>query len=292
MNRLMKVVLALALVVTFTGCSYVDQGEVGVVVNKFGSDKGIVAEEVTQGYFWYGFRKRLVKFPTYKQNYVWTLTAAEGSNNDEAIYFSTKDGMAVNCDMGITYAIIPNMADTIFSEYRLGVEEITDRYIRNMVRDEANSLSSKYSCEDVYGEKKAEFFGAIESNVIARCASKGMEVESIYLIGRPRLPPIVETAINAKIAATQQAQMRENEIAEAEAAALKIEAKADGDANAFLATEGARLKIMAQEAELLKANPELLQMEAIKVWDGILPKFTSGSAPLPFIDVSNSTDAK
>lgn len=273
------------IVVGMTGCSYVDQGEVGIIINKWGDDKGIVEEEVSQGYIWTGIRKQLVKFPTQKQNYVWTKNNVPGSENDEAIYFNTKDGMAVDVDMGVTYSIVPNKANEIFTEYKLGINEITDRYIRNMVRDEVNMLSSKYTCEDIYGEKKGEFFSVVESNMIDRCVSKGINVESVYLIGRPRLPLQVEQSINAKIAATQKAQMRQNEIAEATADAQKKREAAAGEADSYTALENAKLTIMERQAEILKENPALVQWKALEIWNGELPKFTGGGA-VPFIDVS------
>lgn len=287
-SSVLMVLCAIMMMGTFTGCSYVEQGEVGVVINKWGDDKGIVADEVGQGYTWLGIRKDMVKFPTFKQNYVWTKSPAEGSENDEAIYFNTKDGMAVDVDVGITYSIVPNMADQIFAEYKLGIEEITDQYLRNMVRDEVNTLSSQYTCEDIYGEKKGEFFSTVETKMIERCKAKGITVESVYLIGRPRLPPQVEQSINAKIAATQKAQMRENEVAEATAEARKVREKADGDADAYTRTELAKLEIMKKQAEILAGSPELVTWKAMEVWDGVLPKMTGGA--IPFINVDAASE--
>jgi hypothetical protein len=60
------------------------------------------------------------------------------------------------------------------------------------------------TCEDLYGEGKADFFNTVESNFTARVLSKGFIVESLYLIGKPRLPPQVEKAITMKIDATQK----------------------------------------------------------------------------------------
>jgi hypothetical protein len=113
----MSLILLTIISSLFTGCGYVEPGEVGVVVNKWGSDKGIVKEEAQQGYM------------LFKQNYVWTKSPAEGSRNDEAIRFNTTDGLAVDMDIGITYMIIPDMADQIYAEYRMGIEEITDKYL-------------------------------------------------------------------------------------------------------------------------------------------------------------------
>lgn len=284
--KFIKLVLLAGMAMTlFTGCSYVKQGEVGVIVNKWGDAKGIVAEEVGQGYTFTGIRKDIIKFPTYKQNYVWTKSPAEGSKNDEAIYFNTRDGLAVDIDLGISYAIVPDRADEIFAEYRMGVEEITDKYLRNMVRDEVNTYSSTITCEELYGVGKADFINTIESNFIAKAFTKGFIVEELYLIGRPRLPAEVESSISLKIQATQRAQMRENEVAEAKAQADIDRAKADGEADAYTATEMAKIKVMEAQALVLKENPQLLQWKATEIWNGTLPVYMGGLAPMPFLDV-------
>lgn len=285
MKKVITLITMAAMVSLFTGCGYVKQGEVGVIINKFGDNKGIQEQEVYQGYTFLGLRKTLVKFPTYKQNYVWTKSPAEGSKNDEAIYFNTKDGLPVDIDLGISYSIIPDEADRIFAEYRMGVEEITDKYIRNHVRDEVNSYASTITCEELYGEGKAEFINTVESNVQAWAKTKGFIVEDVYLIGRPRLPKVVEQSISAKIQATQKAQMRENEIAEANARAEIARSNARGVADAYKMTEMAKIEVMEAQAQVLNQNPQLIAWKSIEVWDGKLPTYMGGNSPVPFLSV-------
>ncbi|TON43446.1 transposase, partial [Vibrio parahaemolyticus] len=70
-----------------------------------GGDKGVQAEEVGVGRYWVGVNEELYSFPTFSQNYVWTASETEGSENDESISFQTIEGLAVNADVGITYRI-------------------------------------------------------------------------------------------------------------------------------------------------------------------------------------------
>ncbi|WP_219622928.1 SPFH domain-containing protein, partial [Vibrio parahaemolyticus] len=118
-----------------TGCSKITAGHVGIKVNLLGGDKGVQAEEVGVGRYWVGVNEELYSFPTFSQNYVWTASETEGSENDESISFQTIEGLAVNADVGITYRIDPTKVSKIFEKYRRGVDEITDVYLRNMVRD-------------------------------------------------------------------------------------------------------------------------------------------------------------
>ncbi|TON47649.1 transposase, partial [Vibrio parahaemolyticus] len=67
-----------------TGCSKITAGHVGIKVNLLGGDKGVQAEEVGVGRYWVGVNEELYSFPTFSQNYVWTASETEGSENDES----------------------------------------------------------------------------------------------------------------------------------------------------------------------------------------------------------------
>ena len=277
----MMMMFALLMMIGFgSGCSYVKQGEVGVIINKWGSNKGIQEQEVGQGYTFLGIRKQLIKFPTYKQNYVWTKDRQDTSPKDESIQINTKDGLPVGLDIGITYAIVPEKASDIFQEYRLGLDEITDKYIRNIVRDEVTKYTSTITCEELYGTGKQKFIDTVQKNVIKRCANHGFVVESLYLVSRPDLPAQVTQSISMKIQATQKAQMRENEVQEALASADKARAVANGEADAYRATELAKLEIMQKQAEILNSNPALIEWKYATTWNGKLPNVTGGAIPM------------
>ena len=278
--KILGMIAGLGFMVFGSGCSYVKQGEVGVIINKWGTDKGIQTEEIGQGYTWTGIRKDIVKFPTYKQNYVWTADDQDTSPRDESLQVNTSDGLPVGLDIGITYAIIPERADEIFAEYKMGLDEITDKYVRNIVRDEVTKYTSTITCEELYGSGKETFITTVQANVIKRCGDHGFIVESLYLVSRPDLPKQVTDSIAMKIQATQKAQMRENEVAEAKASADKARAVAEGEADAYLSTENAKIEIMEKQAIILNANPSLIQWKYASSWNGELPNVTGGAIPM------------
>lgn len=162
----------------------------------------------------------------------------------------------------------------------MGLDEITDKYIRNIVRDEVSKYTSTITCEELYGTGKETFINTVEERVKARCEEHGFIVESLYLVSRPKLPTSVTQSISMKIQATQKAQMRENEVAEAEASANKARAIAQGQADAYLAIENAKLQVMAQQAQILSNNPQLVNWKYATSWDGKLPNVTGGAIPM------------
>jgi regulator of protease activity HflC (stomatin/prohibitin superfamily) len=261
----------------------ISQGYVGIRVYLLGTDKGVNVEELPVGRYFPMWNEEIYKFPTFTQNYVWTKDSREGSPDDESISFQTKEGLSVGADVGISYSIIPDKVDIIFQKYRKGVDEITDVFLRNMVRDafvhEAGSLPIEY----VYGEGKGQLVDRVVERVRKQVTDIGINVENIYLIGDMRLPDEVKGAINAKISATQKAQMRENEVREAEAAAQKVIAAANGDAQSILL----KAKAQAEANKIIAASltSDLVQYTLASKWDGILPKVSGDAVPLLNFDI-------
>ena len=268
-----RVILALFLVsgLFFTGCSKVPAGNVGVKFYMLGGDKGIDHEILKPGKYWIGMNEELYLFPTFTQNYIWTKSQDEGSPTDESITFQDKEGLPINADIGITFSIDPDKVPILFQKYKKGIDEIRSIYLRNMVRDALVLTSSTLAVDQIYGPGKADFIKTVENKVRDQCAPMGILIDKIYLSSDMRLPNQILQAINDKMASIQKAQQREFELREAEAAAKKVVAAAEGQAKA--------------NDELMKSiTPTLIQWEAIKKWDGKLPQVSGGGA-LPFINI-------
>lgn len=266
------------------GCSKVPAGHVGVKVYLLGGAKGVDSEELPVGRYWIGINEELYLFPTFQQNYVWTQDATEGSPNDESFTFQTQEGMVVGADLGISYHLDPTKIPLIFQKYRRGIEEITDVFLRNHVRDALNARASTMSVEKIYGTGRTDFIEAAQSDVAEEVAGIGIVVDKLYLIGSFRLPDNVVGALNSKIEATQRAQQRENELREAEAQAKKVAAEAQGRADAILVV--AKAEAEANRVVASSLTQPLIAYKQIERWDGVLPRFTGGDS-VPLISIPN-----
>jgi len=274
-----KLLLLAAVAMLFvTGCSRVEPGYVGIKVNLLGSDKGVNGEELGVGRYFIGPNTQLFTFPTFQQNIVWTKDAAEGSENDESITFQTVEGMSCNADIGLAYHLQADKVSEIFGKYRKGIEEITDVYIRNVVRDAINDVASRMPVEDVYGKGKAKFVDDVSEQVREQLTPDGIIVDKISLIGNIRIPQQVTKALNAKLEASQRAQQRETELREAEAQAKKKIAEAEGEAKSIILKAEAQAK--ANQLLAKSITPTLVKYEQVKKWNGVLPQVTSEGGTL------------
>jgi regulator of protease activity HflC (stomatin/prohibitin superfamily) len=283
--KFIKVAAIATIAVTLTACNRVPAGYRGVIVNLYGSDKGVSEQTVGVGRYYLGWNKELYLFPTFLQNYSWT--------DKEAITMQTAEGLSITTNAGITYQISPDNVVKVFTKYRLGIKEITNTFLHNMVRDAMNEVASTMTVDQIYGAKKEEFITKVSEKVKNDAAKTGIEVDKIYLIGSFELPNSVMNSINSKIEASQNAVKVENEIATSRAEAQKkiVEAKADAEREVIRAKANARQITLNAESQA-KANkiladsltPEFVQYQAIIKWDGKLPT-TNATGALPFINV-------
>ncbi len=247
-------------------------GYVGVVVDLFGESKGVQEKELHVGIHFIPPWKNLYKFPVFEQNHQWI--------EDASFTFQTSEGLPVNAEIGITYHLNPEKIPVLFAKYRRGMDEITHLFIRNNLRDAINRFSSRMKIEELIGPKKEEFFTNVQSTLQQELDDMGFIVTHVYVIGQFDVPTNVKEALNEKIAATQRAQQRENELREAEAQARKVVAEMEGVAKSKL------IKAKADsEANLMLSKSltkELLEWNSINKWDGKLPYAMSGNG-MPFI---------
>lgn len=264
----------------------VPAGYRGVIVNLYGSDKGVSDQSVGVGRYLLGFNKELYLFPTFLQNYSWT--------DSQSILMQTSEGLQISTDAGITYRINPDNVVKVFTKYRLGIKEITNTFLHNMVRDAMNAVSSKMSIEQIYGADKDKFIKRVNDIVKKEAAINGIEVDKIYLIGSLRLPDSVVYSINAKIEATQNALKVENEVQTSKAEAQKqiVQAKAAAEREIIEAEANAK-RIMLNAESQAKANrilaesltPEFVKYQTVLKWNGALPLYSG--AGTPFINLKD-----
>jgi len=305
------VVMAIAMSALLPSCiSTVPAGYRGIKVYMLGNKKGVEQKQLGVGAYFLGFNQRIYKFPFFQQNYVWR-DEGDTRGPDNSITFQSREGLDVKGDFGISYSLVADSVPAIFQKYRRGIDEITNIFLRNMVRDALNTLASRMPIESIYGVHKRDLLLKVDSMVSRQTNRHGIIIDRIYRIGDLHLPPTIESAINAKLEANQHSQQSQNEVKTVEAEANKKIAKAKGDAEsrvieakaiaesqvieARAAAEITKVKAQA-DAESTKINAaaqaeankklaqslskELIQYRSIDRWDGKLPQVSGQNTPL------------
>jgi regulator of protease activity HflC (stomatin/prohibitin superfamily) len=106
-------------------------------------------------------------------------------------------------------------------------------------------------------------------------------------MGASHLPAAIETQMQQKMAAQQQAQQAEYELQKQQTLAKAAVAKAEGEAQSILV----QAKAQAEANRLLQVSlsAALIQLKGIEKWNGVLPQITGGATP--FVDLRSATAA-
>lgn len=272
LSNLFKI-LGLALVLS--SCTRIDAGYVGLVVNLYGSDRGVQDVTEATGMIWYNpMTTSIHKFPVFVQNVVFTKDATEGSPENEEFRITTRDGLTVSFDVSLNYRVDPEKVVEIFTKYRKDLHELDKTVMRNYMRNVYNQLSGSYTAEQLY-ENKTKFQVEAEEGIKKVLDGEGFIVEQVVLLNDLRLPEAVVNNINAKINARQIALKKEQEVAQEKAEAQKDVERAKGYAEAIRIKAEAEANANKIVAESISQN--LILYEKIKKWDGKNPHIVTGN---------------
>ncbi len=277
------VLVLLVLSIFLLRVTRIEAGHVGVEINLAGKQRGASEIPVRTGWVVYSpLSTQIIEFPTYVQTVKWTKDVSEGHPINEEMGFNSKEGMEIFVDVSLSYAIEPTKVPDFYVKYRVAeMEMFTHGILRDVVRNSLNEVASTYVVEDIYGEKKAEFLGKVQSKIEQKMSPVGVSVQQFGFIGAPRVPAVIATAITAKAQAIQQAERARNELATTQAEAAKKIAEAEGDAKSLVTR--AQGEADANRIRQNSLTPQLLELRRIEnnralidKWNGQLPTVQTG----------------
>jgi len=272
-----KILLAVGIVLgslALSGCDRVEPGYVGIKVNKLGDDKG-VGEVVGVGRVWTGINTDLYVFPMFKQM----------KSYDEAFTFQMRDGTTIGHKIGVSYKVDPTKVTTVFQTYRKGVDDITDTDLRQKISDSLNRLASKMNTDEFIDGGKSTLLDEALRDLQSEMNPIGIQIISLSWMGKPEYPTSVIESINAKVTANQKTLQRLQEVEQRKAEANMAREQANGEADAKLRLAEAEAQSIVKRGEALRANPEVLQLEAINRWNGVLPQYMASGSQTPLVTI-------
>ncbi len=234
--------LALAATLAFSRCVVViPPGHVGVAV-VFGK---VVNTPYPNGLHllppWYALEVMSVR----TQSYTMTRKFDEGAKTgDDAIAVLTANGMEMHLDVTVTYRLVPQTAPWVFRN--LG-NDYEDRLIRPGIGTAIREAVSRFTDEEVYGEKReqlaeamlAKLDASLQKTIRGDYADAPPKVFSVsnVLVRTIGLPPAVTEGINRKLVMKQESERMQFQIArdKQEAERKVIEAKGIQDSQAIIA---------------------------------------------------------
>lgn len=269
------IVIAGATLFTIYNRVTVPTGYVGVKVELYGSSKGVQQQEVSTGRYWLSMNEEIYQFPTFNQLH----------NYEVPFAFQTSDSMDITAKVGVEYYVEQSKVTSIFQKYRKGVEEITNINIRQNISDALIKHSVTMDINSLAAGGKTVLLDSVTNDLRAKLDPFGIRIVKLSWLTDLGYPQKVKDSINAKIEATQKALLRENEIQQSKAEAQKAIEQARGEAESITLHATAEANAIALRGEALRKNPEVLQLEGINKWNGVLPQYMTNGAATPFVSV-------
>ncbi len=268
-----------ALIGGCAGCTRIEAGHVGIIINYAGDNRGVGEIPTTTGWtFFNPITQTVFEYPTYVQTAVWTRNVEEGSPTNEEISFNSKDGLNITADVSFSYQLGDKYIPHFYVKFRSDdLGKFTHGFLRNIARDHFVGEGGRYTAEEIYATKTEEFVRKVRELVNKDLADIGVTIEQFGFIGAPRPPASIIEAINNKVAATQNAMRVENELRQAKAAAQKAVADAEGKAQSQVAAargeaESNRILVQSITPQLIEWRKLSIQEQWISRWNGQRPQ--------------------
>jgi regulator of protease activity HflC (stomatin/prohibitin superfamily) len=94
-----------------------------------------------------------------------------------------------------------------------------------------------------------------------------------------------EQSVEQRMLAQVEIQRREQNLRTTEVEAEIARTRAEGEANAIRLRGEAEASAIRARADALRANPDLVQLQAVEKWDGKLPQTMVPGSALPFVNL-------
>lgn len=197
-------------------------------------------------------------------------------NLEVRLSLPSQEGLNVEADVSILYRVRPNQVRDVLLE-------IGPNYERSVIlatfRSASADVSARYLAKDMHTAKRYEIEQAIRDRMMTVVQERGFDIEAV-LLKSIRLPSGLSQAIEAKLAAEQDAQrmqfVLERERLEAERKRIEAEGVRDAQATVSQTLDESMLRWSA-----IQAFESLATSENAKV------VITSGDSPL-MVDAANN----
>lgn len=196
----------------------------------------------------------------------------------------TNDNQSVSITVSLIY-VVP-AADVYHLLYEVGRSGNVDvdATVLPVVRNDAQAVFARYNTLTI-SDRRAQIADAMQlaiANDLQRLF--GIQIVNVQLTGiqySSAFTQSVEAAMTAKAAAVQA----QNQVLQKQYEGQQAVVLAEAQAKAKIAAAEADAKAIALVSEALRRNPAYIRWYQASRWNGVLPKYVSGKAAVPIVDI-------
>jgi regulator of protease activity HflC (stomatin/prohibitin superfamily) len=261
--------------------------EVGVVI----TPKGVQHTPITTGWNFVAPWSNVKRMD--KTVWVYTLVSKskEGAKvEDDAIWAPTADGIKMGFDISVNWRINPDEAAWVYSNI-VSDQAIDGRYhwiedniIRPAIKSVMAQTVSNFTPIECYSDKRIVIQEKVQA-VLKKELTTNRLIVDVVQIREVHYSPQYEASINEKKLAEQkvltlvQITRQQEELLKQATINKNIAIeKAEGEAKSLLI-----------KGEAINKNPQIISLEWIAKWDGVLPIYQMGGGSTPNVLISMPT---
>lgn len=191
----------------------------------------------------------------------------------------SRDQQPANMTISVTYVVADPSA--VYEQYG-DLEGAVMRLIDPRVLSGTKSIFGTYDAVRAIQERAA--LNRDFNDIVASAISTPINVISVQ-IENIDFSEAYEQSVEQRMLAQVEIQRREQNLRTTEVEAQIARTRAEGEAEAIRLRGEAEAAAIRARADALRANPDLVQLQAVEKWDGKLPTTMVPGSALPFINM-------
>jgi regulator of protease activity HflC (stomatin/prohibitin superfamily) len=181
---------------------------------------------------------------------------------------ATKDQQAVKIKVNVQYKLDGTKAKELYKNVK-DQKYLNESIIPPFIQEAVKSSSSQYSATELL-DKRDQFKVNVEEALQNRMKEYYANVVAVN-VENIDWSDSFDQAIEAKVKAQQEVLAKEQELKKVEVDAKIKQTQAETDAKVKITQAESEAKALQIQGEAIRANPETIELEKIKKWDGRLP---------------------
>jgi regulator of protease activity HflC (stomatin/prohibitin superfamily) len=207
------------------------------------------------------------------------ITVQNQNRRYSALEAYSRDQQPANLTVSVTFVVVDPSA--IYEQYG-DLEGAVMRLIDPRVMAGVKSIFGTYDAVRAIQERAAlngDFGQAVTSAITGPVNIISVQIENIDF------SEAYEQSVEQRMLAQVEIQRREQNLRTTEVEAQIARTRAEGEAEAIRLRGEAEGAAIRARADALRANADLVQLQAVEKWDGKLPTTMVPSTALPFINL-------
>ncbi len=208
---------------------------------------------------------------------VYVLSTEVQTDKIDNLFGQTQDSQFLTISIDVKYQVNSTEAVKVFKKFR-SLSRVTTDLLKPAAQRAIEDATTKYNIIEILGDRRTDVYIDIERALITRFETDGITLHSITFLdtdGGEEIEQAIRAEAVAKKAVETAEQARTK--AEIEAETRIIQAQAEAEEKRIL-------------AEAVAQNPEVLELEWIKKWSGVLPIYMGGDNSSVMLDLSSLQD--